>query len=114
MKKAILAALVATLVMGAFCLGRATSTKPKETSKPSNSYYPLTMVVRELNYETNTLVLVDGAGNKWAIATDIDDWLTGDVCSCIMNDKGTTTIYDDEIVEFRYGGYYDFFKEGIK
>lgn len=65
--------------------------------------YPRTMVVTETNESTDTVVLTDSAGHMWEFY-GIEDWIVGDVCSCIMNTNGTKDITDDTIVDMRYNG----------
>lgn len=70
---------------------------------PANANnYPLTGKVTELHLGTNTVVVKDGAGNKWAFR-GIDDWFLEDTVSMIMSDNGTPdNIKDDKVVDVRY------------
>ena len=70
----------------------------------NTSQYALTAVVSKIDTENDAVVCYDAAGNSW-VFHGIEDWEVGDVCSMLMNDKGTTEIYDDEIVSVRYGGH---------
>ena len=38
------------------------------------------------------------------------DWDVYDLVSCIMDNKGTATVYDDEVVTAMYAGYTDQFQ----
>lgn len=67
--------------------------------------YPKTMIVTEVNEESDTVILIDNEGFEWEIY-GVEDWEIGDIGSCIMNDNGTEDITDDEIVDIRYGGYF--------
>lgn len=66
--------------------------------------YPQTFVVDLVNHEQNYMVLVDFNGNEW-IWEGIEDFNCGDIVAAIMEERGTPTIYDDEIVKIRYTGY---------
>lgn len=63
--------------------------------------YPSTAVVVSVDRENDVVTCVDGNGEEWQF-TEADDWLVGDGVSMLMNDKGTLSIYDDEIVSVRY------------
>ncbi len=70
--------------------------------------YAKTAVVIELDYDSDTVVLSDGAENLWAFY-GIEDWQIDDFASMLMDDNGTPdTIYDDIIVEVTYAGTFDF------
>lgn len=69
--------------------------------EPKPQLYPSTAIVVSVDRENNVVTCVDGNGEKWEF-TDADDWLVGDLVSMLMNDKGTPSIYDDEIVSVRY------------
>ncbi len=66
--------------------------------------YPKAMVVTELNYETDTVTLVDASGFIWQMY-GIDDWCIGDYAAIIMSDNNTKEIFDDKIIEARYAGF---------
>ena len=70
----------------------------------NTNQYALTTVVSKLDTENDAVVCYDATGNSW-VFHGIEDWEVGDVCSMLMNDKGTVEIYDDEIVSVRYGGH---------
>ena len=70
----------------------------------NESQYALTTVVSKLDTENDAVVCYDSTGNSW-VFHGIEDWEIGDICSMLMNDKGTPEIYDDEIVATRYGGH---------
>ena len=71
--------------------------------------YPRTMIVDEINAETNTVILVDSVGYEWEFE-GVEDWEVGDICSCIMNTNGTENIGDDIIVDTKYNGRIEDFK----
>jgi hypothetical protein len=90
MKKKLAILLLASLAMTA-------------CSKKTEEIYPRTMVVSELETETDTVVLRDAVGHTWEFY-GIEDWQIGDICSCIMDTNGTEEITDDMIVKTVYNG----------
>ena len=70
----------------------------------SAEQYPQTFVIDSINHNQNYIVLVDYNGNEW-IYEDIENFNRGDIVAAIMEEHGTPTIYDDEIVMIRYVGY---------
>lgn len=66
--------------------------------------YPTCATVVELDRENDEVVVEDFNGNLWAFE-GCEDWAEGDICAMIMNDEGTSEIYDDTIVQVRYCGY---------
>lgn len=72
--------------------------------KESGNLYPETAVVREVDYATDTVTVECGNGNLFSFY-GTDDWEEGDICSMLMNDKGTENITDDEILSMKYSGY---------
>lgn len=73
-------------------------------SVASAEIYPQAFVVSEVNYEENTIFLVDCNGEGW-IWECIEDYNIGDVIAAIMDDSETETIYDDIIIMIQYAGY---------
>lgn len=67
--------------------------------------YPLTTVVTEVS-ETEVSAM-DFNGNIWNFPNEAEDWMVGDVCAMIMDNNGTSDIYDDTIVSTRYSGWLD-------
>lgn len=65
--------------------------------------YSITTVVYELDRENDLVTVKDANGNLWQFES-CEDWEINDICSMLMNDCGTTLIYDDEIVMVRYNG----------
>lgn len=70
----------------------------------SAEIYPQAFVVSEVNYEENTILLVDCNGEGW-IWEGIEDYGVGDIIAAIMDDSETKTIYDDIIIMIQYAGY---------
>ena len=65
--------------------------------------YPTTVIVYELDQENDLVTVEDANGNLWQFE-GCKDWEINDICSILMNDCGTISIYDDEIVMVRYSG----------
>lgn len=70
----------------------------------TENLYPMTAVVTAVNYETDMVTMRDFNGNLWQFE-GCEDWSKNDVVACIMNDKGTPIIFDDEIVDLHYEGW---------
>lgn len=70
------------------------------------NYYPKTAVVVAFGVRDDLVVAEDANGQRWCF-TGIEDYCIGDMVSMIMDDMGTDIIYDDEIVNVRYSGYWD-------
>lgn len=63
--------------------------------------YPMTAVVNEI--KDDSVYCVDYNGNIW-VFEDSEDWQEDDIVSLLIDDMGTTTIYDDEIIALHYSG----------
>lgn len=67
--------------------------------------YPRCFCVYEIDREYDILYLYDGTENNWEYE-GVEDYCVGDYVCAIMGDNGTPDyIYDDEIIELRYGGF---------
>ncbi len=67
--------------------------------------YPRTARVIAFDYKNDLVVCVDWAELIWKFE-GIEDWNLNDIASLIMYDNGTPeSIYDDQIVSVRYGGW---------
>lgn len=88
------------LIVGVLVLILAGCSQQQENNL---KYYPTTMVVEEIDENSNSFSAVDCNGEKW-IVEEIEDMYVGDIISVIMCDMGTPEIYDDEIIEYRYSG----------
>ncbi len=65
--------------------------------------YPIATIVYKLDRENDLVTVKDANGNLWQFE-GCEDWEINDICSMLMDDCGTTSIYDDEIVMVRYNG----------
>lgn len=63
--------------------------------------YPMTAVVNEI--KDDLVYCVDCNGNIW-IFEGSEDWQEDDIVSLLMDNMGTTTICDDEIIATYYSG----------
>ena len=68
--------------------------------------YALTTKVVKLDRENDVVVCEDFNGNLWEFY-GCEDWQIDDIASLLMDDNGTSTIYDDEIVNVRYNGTFE-------
>lgn len=66
--------------------------------------YPTCGVVIEVDESKDTVAFMEANGNIWEF-TETEDWMVGDIVAVIMNDMGTSSVYDDTIVSVRYCGY---------
>jgi len=69
----------------------------------ANHFYSATAIVDSLDTNNDVVTCVDYNGNIWTFY-GVEDWQEGDIVSLLMNDMGTATIYDDEIVKTYYSG----------
>lgn len=81
--------------------------------------YPLTGIVSHIEYEAipeQDLVIITCAnGNEFSFYAPVgDDWQTEDLASCIMDSKGTSLVYDDEVIIAKYAGVAEQFEEVLK
>lgn len=91
--------LAATLALWGLC-----ACSVESTTEASPQVYALVSEVVELDKANGTVTVEDYNGNLWAFA-GVEDWEKGDACAMAMNDKGTESIYDDEIVNVNYQGW---------
>lgn len=78
-------------------------------------YYPLTgiitSIVPDADARENVITFECGNGNMFQFTDSTNaDWDVYDLVSCIMDNKGTATVYDDEVVTAMYAGYTDQFQ----
>lgn len=75
-------------------------------TEPTETLYPLAVRVSTIDREADVVKCIDGAGNVWEFF-GCEDWQEGDFAALLMNDKGTPSIYDDEIITARYAGVFE-------
>lgn len=113
MKKAIVFILTATAVtFGTTTVASAaTETIPPTISNSLNkTFYPLTGIVTSVtpndsDTRSEVITFTCSNGNMFSFtAPTTDCWEEADLVSCIMNNKGTETVYDDEVITSMYSG----------
>lgn len=116
MKKAIVFILTAAAVTfgTTTIVSAATETIPPTISNSLNkTFYPLTGIVTSVtpdDFDTRSEVITFTCsnGNMFSFTAPITDcWEEADLVSCIMNNKGTETVYDDEVITSMYSGSTD-------
>lgn len=68
------------------------------------THYALSTTVVEVDHFNDIVTVEDFNGNIWEFE-GVEDWEVGDIASCLMDSKGTETIFDDEIVKVKYDGW---------
>lgn len=68
--------------------------------------YGMTALVIDISRPTDTVTVRDFNGNLWQFK-GAEDWMVNDICSCVMDNKNTSQIKDDEIISVRYDGYFE-------
>lgn len=74
--------------------------------------YALTTVVVSLDYDADVVEVESFNGDVWAF-DGCEDWCLFDICSMVMDDNNTTTIYDDIIINCRYNGWFEGWVEKV-
>lgn len=80
--------------------------------------YPSTMVITDIDYTTDMVVVENANGFIYAFE-GVEDLVPGDVVSVVMYNNGTPwSIEDDEVVSARYSGFiaedfYNVYTEGM-
>lgn len=67
--------------------------------------YSMTTIVVGVSRPTDTVTVRDYNGNLWQFK-GAEDWIVNDVCSCVMDNKSTEQVKDDEIISVHYDGYF--------
>lgn len=72
---------------------------------PANAeQYPKVFMIEEIDYESDSMLLIDCNGFEWEVL-EPQDYAEGDYVATIMDDQGTEEIFDDEIISLRYAGF---------
>jgi len=77
---------------------------PAKETPVERELYALTCEVVEVDRNSDTVTCEDYNGNLWEFF-GAEDWDVGDCVSLLMNNSGTESIYDDEIVGATYGAW---------
>ena len=75
----------------------------KASTEHNQSFYPETAMVTQVNEDLITVICQNG--NIFKFEDNAEEWIEGDICSMIMDNKGTVSVYDDKVVSARYSGY---------
>ena len=67
-------------------------------------YYPACGIVTRIDRQADLVTFTDFNGNDWTF-DGVEDWALGDIAAAIMDDNGTESVCDDEIVTVQYAGY---------
>lgn len=70
----------------------------------NTNIYPRAMEIVEIDTKADEVVCVDALGYEWSFY-EADDLEVGDLIICMIDNKGTATFSDDEIVDVWYSGY---------
>ena len=110
MKNFIITAILISLILGLGLVSYLASTdllKPtEEQTKVEEIVYALTTKVILVDYTTDIVWCKDFNGNVWELQ-GCSDWAIDDIATLLMSDKGTRSIYDDEIIRARYQGTFE-------
>ena len=119
--------LITTIATMALALTAPTTVKAADTFfqfsdgtdyyiEDTSHLYPLTGVVTYIEYEAipeQDLIFITCAnGNEFSFYAPVTDcWEVEDLASCIMDSKGTSLVYDDEIIMAHYAGVAEQFEQ---
>ena len=65
------------------------------------NYYAKSARVIEINHDANVVTFEDCLGNLWDWE-GVEDWAIDDGAALLMDNKGTKTIFDDEIISVKF------------
>lgn len=102
-KRDIIKAIVVFIVCVALCACVAKVVGDAIIRAEGNTY-ALTTVVVETDRDNDLVTCEDSNGNLWAFY-GVEDWQVGDCASLLMNDRGTESVYDDEVQGARYNAW---------
>lgn len=68
--------------------------------------YSLTTIVINVSKATDKVTCQDFNGNLWQFK-GVEDWCENDIATLTMSDNATELIEDDEIIDVKYGGYFE-------
>ena len=72
-----------------------------ESESKNQDYYPMTTVVREIDIKNDVVTVENNNGHLYAF-TGVEDWQVGDICSLMLDNNGTESIFDDIILKAIY------------
>ena len=100
---AITITILLVILLG-FCVWFVCMGEPKEAVERKPDYYALATTVCAIDRDTDVVMCEDYNGNLWEFY-GVEDWDVGDCVNLLMNDSGTESIYDDEIIGATYGAW---------
>jgi hypothetical protein len=93
------------LILVAICLLAFVGLSIWVSALPSEkNLYAKSAQIISLDYDNDFVTIEDANGFCWTFDS-CEDWMVGDYCACVMNDRGTLTIFDDEIISVTYQGF---------
>ena len=92
---------VAFTIFLAFFIAKVRFIEEDFKQNSAEDYYARSGIVTTVDRETDTVVWIDSVGYVWSFR-GCEDWESGDLIACVMNDRGTDEVFDDEIVNARY------------
>ncbi len=75
----------------------------KASTVCNRNFYPETAMVTQVNEDLITAVCQNR--NIFKFEDNTEEWIEGDICSMIMDNNGTVSVYDDKVVSAHYSGY---------
>lgn len=106
MKKIIACVICAVCVCGLWSMACASYNEEMGHCYDERDLYSLTTVVCDFDYENDLVYCEDFNGEVWCFE-GIEDWVLGDIASFVMYNHKTPIIYDDEIINVKYCGWFD-------
>ena len=109
--KTITALTLASLTALASC--QPVTAAPTIDNSLNKTFYPITGIVTSVapddsDTRSEVITFTCSNGNMFSFtAPTTDCWEEADLVSCIMNNKGTETVYDDEVITAMYSGSTD-------
>lgn len=91
----------AFMIFLAFFIAKVRFIEENFKQNSAEDYYARSGIVTTVDRETDTVVWIDSVGYVWSFR-GCEDWESGDLIACVMNDRGTDEVFDDEIVNARY------------
>lgn len=73
-------------------------------AEEQHELYPTAGIVYNVDHFADMVYIVTFDGQEWAYE-GVEDWAVGDIVAMLMNNMGTESIYDDEIVAVNYLGW---------
>ena len=113
MKNTIKTITALTLASLTFVSCQPVSAAPTIDNSLNKTFYPITGIVTSVAPDTSdtrseVITFTCSNGNMFSFtAPTTDCWEEADLVSCIMDNKGTETVYDDEVVTAMYSGSTD-------